>query len=99
MSLKVRGTRQLFTAPKGEKGDKGEDGNSFTPKGQAYGHFDSSDDFYLFIITLLNIHHLVTDANHFKVNFINRKLQKDIYDFFTDELNSIYENKNRYIKC
>ena len=45
MSLKVRGTRQLFTAPKGEKGDKGEDGNSFTPKGQAYGHFDSSDDF------------------------------------------------------
>lgn len=46
MSLKVRGTRQLFTAPKGEKGDKGEDGNSFTPKGQAYGHFDSSDDFY-----------------------------------------------------
>ena len=58
----------------------------------------SSDDFYLFIITLLNIHHLVTDANHFKVNFINRKLQKDIYDFFTDELNSIYENKNRYLK-
>ena len=46
MGLKVRGTRQLFTAPKGEKGDKGEDGNSFTPKGQAYGHFDSSDDFY-----------------------------------------------------
>ena len=58
----------------------------------------SSDDFYLFIITLLNIHHLVTDANHFKVNFINRQLQKDIYDFFTDELNSIYENKNRYLK-
>lgn len=46
MGLKVTGTRQLFTAPKGEKGDKGEDGNSFTPKGQAYGHFDSSDDFY-----------------------------------------------------
>ena len=46
MNLKVRGTRQLFTAPKGEKGDKGEDGNSFTPKGQAYGHFDSSDEFY-----------------------------------------------------
>ncbi len=45
MSLKVRGTRQLFTAPKGEKGDKGEDGNSFTPKGQAYGHFDSPEDF------------------------------------------------------
>ena len=58
----------------------------------------SSDDFYLFIITLLNIHHLVTDANHFKVNFINRKLQKDIYAFFTEELNSIYENKNRYLK-
>ena len=46
MGLKVTGTRQLFTAPKGEKGDKGEDGHSFTPKGQAYGHFDSSDDFY-----------------------------------------------------
>lgn len=27
MSLKVRGTRQLFTAPKGEKGDKGDDGH------------------------------------------------------------------------
>ena len=27
MSLKVTGTRQLFTAPKGEKGDKGKDGN------------------------------------------------------------------------
>ena len=58
----------------------------------------SSDDFYFFIITLLNIHYLVTDANHFKVNFINRKLQKDIYNFFTDELNSIYESKNRYLK-
>jgi hypothetical protein len=45
MSLKVTGTRQLFTAPKGEKGDKGEDGNSFTPKGQAKGHFNSSDEF------------------------------------------------------
>ena len=58
----------------------------------------STDDFYLFIITLLNIHHLVTDADNFKVNFINRKLQKDIYSFFTEELNSIYENKNRYLK-
>ena len=58
----------------------------------------SSDDFYLFIITLLNIHYLVTDADHFKVNFINRKLQKDIYAFFTEELNSIYENNNRYLK-
>ena len=58
----------------------------------------STDDFYLFIITLLNIHHLVADADNFKVNFINRKLQKDIYSFFTEELNSIYENKNRYLK-
>ena len=58
----------------------------------------STDDFYLFIITLLNIHYLVTDADHFKVNFINRKLQKDIYAFFTEELNSIYENNNRYLK-
>ena len=58
----------------------------------------SSDDFYLFIITLLNIHHLVTDADHFKVNFINRKFQKDIYGYFTEELNTIYEKKNRYLK-
>ena len=58
----------------------------------------SSDDFYLFIITLLNIHYLVSDADHFKVNFINRKLQKDIYEFFTNELNSVYESKNRYLK-
>ena len=45
MSLKITGSRELITPPKGDKGDKGEDGNSFTPKGQAYGHFDSSDDF------------------------------------------------------
>ena len=59
---------------------------------------ESSDDFYLFIITLLNIHHLVTEANHFKVNFINSYLQKDIFLFFTNELNSIYDNNNRYLK-
>ena len=58
----------------------------------------SSDYFFLFIITLLNIHYLVKDADHFKVNFINRKLQKDIYSFFSEELNTIYENKNRYLK-
>ena len=58
----------------------------------------STDDFYLFIITLLNIHHLVEVANHFKVNFINRRLQKDIYLFFTEELNTIYDNNNRYLK-
>ena len=57
-----------------------------------------SDYFFLFIITILNIHNLARDADHFKVNFINRKLQKDIYNFFSDELNVIYENKNRYLK-
>ena len=46
MSLKITGSRELITPPKGDKGDKGEDGNSFTPKGKAYGHFESSDDFY-----------------------------------------------------
>ena len=59
---------------------------------------ESSDDFYLFIITLLNIHHLVPDADHIKVNFINTFLQKDIFLFFTNELNSIYDNNNRYLK-
>ena len=53
---------------------------------------DSSDDFYLFIITLLNMHHLVSEVDHIKVNFINPHLQKDIYKFFTSELNSIYDN-------
>lgn len=38
MSLKVTGTRQLFTAPKGEKGDKGDDGRSVTLKGRIYAH-------------------------------------------------------------
>ena len=59
---------------------------------------DSSDDFYLFIITLLNMHHLVSEVDHIKVNFINPHLQKDIYKFFTSELNSIYDNNNRYLK-
>jgi hypothetical protein len=59
---------------------------------------DSSDDFYLFIITLLNMHHLVSEVDHIKVNFINPHLQKDIFKFFTSELNSIYDNNNRYLK-
>ena len=56
------------------------------------------DDFYLIIITLLNIHYLAILTNYFKVNFINLELQKDIYSYFTDELNSIYKCNNIYIK-
>ena len=59
---------------------------------------ESSDDFYLFIITLLNIHHLVNEVDHIKVNFINQHLQKDIFSFFTNELIPIYDNNNRYLK-
>ena len=56
------------------------------------------EDFYLFIITLLNIHYLAVLTNHFKVNFINMQFQKDIYTFSTDEIKSLYKHYNRYIK-
>ena len=59
---------------------------------------EHDDDFYLFIITLLNIHFLAVLTNQFKVNFINIQFQKDIYAFFTEELNSIYKSNRRYIK-
>ena len=56
------------------------------------------EDFYLFIITLLNIHYLAVLTNHFKVNFINMQFQKDIYTFYTDEIKSLYKHYNSYIK-
>ena len=59
---------------------------------------DHDDDFYLFIITLLNIHFLAILTNQFKVNFINMQFQKELFTFFTDELNSIYKSNKRYIK-
>ena len=56
------------------------------------------DDFYLFIITYLNIHYLAILTNHFKINFNNERIQKDIYSYFTDELQSIYNCCGRYLK-
>ena len=43
--------------------------------------YDYDDDFYLFIITLLNIHSIFKSTNNFKVNFNNEKFQKDIYNY------------------
>ena len=57
-----------------------------------------NDNFYLFIITHLNINYLVLSINHFKVNFNNIKFQKEIYSYFTEELNSAYKNSGRYLK-
>ena len=58
---------------------------------------DYDDDFYLFIITLLNIHFLTNSTNHFKINFNNYKFQNDLYDYFTNELKNIYDANNIYM--
>ena len=55
-------------------------------------------DFYLFVITLLNIHYLITLSDYTKINFYNGKMQRDIYDYFTEELNMVYKLHNRDIK-
>jgi len=55
-------------------------------------------DFYLFVITLLNIHYLITLSDYTKINFYNEKIQRDIYDYFTEELNFVYKLHNRDIK-
>lgn len=59
---------------------------------------DYNDDFYLVIMTLLNIHYLAISTNHFKVNFHNKKLQKDIYSYFTKKLKSLYKSNNMFFK-
>lgn len=41
MSLKITSSRQLMTAPKGQKGDKGDDGRSVTLKGKIFAHVAS----------------------------------------------------------
>ena len=58
----------------------------------------SKVDFYLFIITILNIHYLVTKTDRFKINFNNEKFQNDIYSFFDKELISVYKHQNRDLK-
>ena len=55
-------------------------------------------DFLLFIITILNIHYLVTKTDRYKLNFNNEILQNDIYSFFDKELTSIYKYQNRDLK-
>jgi len=57
-------------------------------------------DFYLFVITLLNIHYLITLSDYIKINFYNEKIQRDIYDYFTEELNFVYKlyQKMKYIE-
>ena len=59
---------------------------------------EHDDDFYLFIITQLNIHYLAILTNHFKINFNNIQMQKDIYAYFTDELISVCKSGNSNIK-
>ena len=51
-------------------------------------------DFYLFVITILNIHYLINLSVYAKINFYNGKIQRDIYDYFTEELNLIYKLHN-----
>ena len=57
-----------------------------------------NEDFYLFIITHLNIYYLATLTNHFKVNFNNKQLQKGIFDYYNNELVSVYDKNYRDIK-
>ena len=59
---------------------------------------DHSDDFFLFVITHLNIHYLVNFVDQFKVNFYNQQLQNDLFSYFNEELKSFYKNNNRYLK-
>ena len=59
---------------------------------------ENEDDFYFFIITILNIHYLAILTNHFKVIFNNIQLENDLYLYYTEELNSIYNNYSRFIK-
>ena len=56
------------------------------------------DDFYLFIITHLNIYYLAVLTNHFKMDFNNEQFQKDIYDYYSNELKPVYNKNYRYIK-
>ena len=57
-----------------------------------------NSDFYLFVIKLLNIHHLLTVCDYIKINFYNEKIQNDIYNYFTDELNLVYNLYDRDLK-
>jgi len=57
-----------------------------------------NSDFYLFVITLLNIHHLLTVCDYIKINFYNEKIQNDIYNYFTEELNLVYNLYDRDLK-
>ena len=57
-----------------------------------------NSDFYLFVITLLNIHHLLTLCDYIKINFYNEKIQNDIFNYFTDELNLVYKLHDRDLK-
>jgi hypothetical protein len=59
---------------------------------------EHDDDFYLFIMTYLNICHLVNSTDHIKVNFNNIQLQKDLYMYFTEELESLYKTNKKYYK-
>ena len=59
---------------------------------------DHDDDFYLFIITYLNINILANSTQRIKVNFNNIQLQKDLYLYFTEELESFYKSKKKFFK-
>jgi len=50
------------------------------------------------VIKLLNIHHLLTVCDYIKINFYNEKIQNDIYNYFTDELNLVYNLYDRDLK-
>ena len=57
---------------------------------------DYNDFFYLFIITYINIHYIFTSTSYVKINFNTIQLQKDIYSYFTEELENIYKSNNKY---
>jgi len=51
-------------------------------------------DFYLFVITILNIHYLINLSGYIKINLYNEKIQREIYDYYTEELNLVYKLQN-----
>ena len=52
----------------------------------------------LFIITFLNIKFLLSKNIYYEINLMNIKLQKDLFNYYTEVLNLQYKNKNNNFK-
>ena len=59
---------------------------------------EHNDDFYLFIITHLNIFRIATLTKHIKINLINKEVQTALNNYYCEKLKFIHTKKNRYCK-